>query len=289
MIELEVWDTMTTLMNPAIRTRLSELTIVVLLIAAEVHMRLWGADPSTSSREAARKSAGAIGLQSIERVPMTEIFFLAAKEGGSGSKSGENRDAIVGEGFFQIQMLDGLPAYTRNGNFKVASDGRVVTRDGFQLLGGIPSFPPDATGVIVTAPGLVFIATASGSFAAGRINLVRFANPAALKTIGSDIFQESETSGPPETGNPGENGFGEIGPGFFRLAGSFGFTTQLTKARIWIDVEVSQDAKTWTVLASGVSANGEKLFVRDLRAADFAHRFYRVRWRPFPVPLANGQ
>ena len=219
---------------------------------------------------------------------MAEIFFQA-KEGGSGSKSAENRDAIVGEGFFQIQMPDGGLAYTRNGSFKVASDGRVVTREGFQVLSGMQPIPPNTTGVIVTAPGVVFIATASGSFAAGRINLVRFANPAGLKSIGSDLFLETEASGAPETGNPGVDGIGEPGDGFLRLPGSFGFTTQLGPARSWIDVEVSQDSKTWTVLASGVSSNGEKLFVRDLRAADFAHRFYRVRSRPFPLPPVNSQ
>jgi flagellar hook protein FlgE len=219
---------------------------------------------------------------------MTEIF-LQAKEGGSGIKSAESRDAIVGEGFFQIQMPDGGLAYTRNGSFKLASDGRVVTRDGFQLLGGMPPIPPETTGVVVTAPGVVFVSNGLMDCACGRISLVRFANPAALKLISSDLFIETEASGPPETGNPGENGFGEIGPGFFRLPGSFGFTTQLAPARSWIDVEVSQDAKTWMVLASGVSAGGEKLFVRDLRAADFEHRFYRVRSKPYPLPPANSQ
>ncbi len=279
---------MTRHMNPAIRTRVRELLIVVLLIASEVHLRSWATDPEAPSGDSGKKPAGSVGLQSPERIPMAEIFFQP-KEGGSGSKPAESRDAIVGDGFFMIVMPDGMVAYTRNGDFRLSSDGQVVTRDGFQLSSGMAPILPGTTGVILAAHGEVFITTALGSFASGRLNLVRFANVAGLKPFGSDLFLESVASGPPETGNPGENGFGELGPGFFRLPGSFGFTTQLGPARSWIDVEVSQDAKTWTVLASGVSSIGEKLFVRDIRATDFAHRFYRVRSRPFPLPPANSQ
>lgn len=276
-------------MNPSIRTRPSELLIVFILVASEGHLRSRGAEPGGPAGDNSGKPAGGVGLHSLERVPMAEVFFQAKVDGG-GSKSAESRDAIVGVGFFEIQMPDGVQAFTRNGAFKVASDGLVKTGDGFPLISGIGLIPTGSTGVIVTAFGAVFVTSASGgSFGSSRIFLVRFQNPAGLKPIGSDIFLESEASGPPETGNAGENGFGEIGPGFLRLPGSFGFTTQLGPARSWIDVEISQDAKTWTVLASGLSSNGEKLFVRDIRAADFAHRFYRVRSRPSPIPPVAGQ
>ncbi|MBI2948632.1 MAG: hypothetical protein HYY23_13395 [Verrucomicrobia bacterium] len=256
--------------------------IVATLIAFDAHQRAWGAGPGSSG-----ETVGAAGLQSLERVPMAEIFFQAKQSSGAG-RPGVSPGAIVGEGFFQILMPGGAPAYTRSDNFKLTSDGLIVTRDGLWILGGLPPIPSETTGVIVAASGAILLATPSGSVAAGRITLVRFSNPAGLKPIGSDILLESEASGPPETGNPGENGFGEIGPGFLRLPGSFGFTTQLGAARSWIDVEVSLDARTWTALASVVSSNGERLFVRDLRAADFARRFYRVRSRPFPFP-PSGQ
>lgn len=275
-------------MNPVSPKPWSKWLNVVTLIALEGHLLAWGEDPGSPSGDIARKPSGSVGLQSPERIPMVEIFFQA-KEDASGSKSAESRDAIVGEGFFQIQMPDGVLAYTRNGSFKVASDGRVVTRDGLHVLVNMQPIPPNTTGVIVTAHGEVFVTTTSGSFASGLITLVRFANPAGLKPIGSELFLESEASGSPETGGPGVDGIGVLGDGFLRLPGSFGFTTQLTPTRRWIDVEVSLDAKVWTVLASGVSSSGEKLFVRDIRAADFEFRFYRVRSRPFPLPPANSQ
>ena len=42
--------------------------------------------------------------------------------------------AIAGEGFFRIQMYDGSMAYTRNGNFKIDSNGRLVTSNGYWVI-----------------------------------------------------------------------------------------------------------------------------------------------------------
>ena len=44
---------------------------------------------------------------------------------------------IQGEGFFRITMPDGTTAYTRDGSFKLDSDRRMVTTDGYPLADGI--------------------------------------------------------------------------------------------------------------------------------------------------------
>src|SRR6478752_6511468 len=50
---------------------------------------------------------------------------------GELTQTGERMDvAIQGDGFFEVQMPDGSRAYTRDGAFKTASDGRIVTSDG---------------------------------------------------------------------------------------------------------------------------------------------------------------
>ena len=38
--------------------------------------------------------------------------------------------------------------------------------------------------------------------------MTRFANPSGLKSLGGNLYQETPASGTPETGSPGENGFG---------------------------------------------------------------------------------
>ena len=49
--------------------------------------------------------------------------------------------AINGNGFFMLKLPDGSPAYTRAGNFKLDSTGKVVTNDNAQVLG----YPIDPT------------------------------------------------------------------------------------------------------------------------------------------------
>src|ERR1017187_11010291 len=42
--------------------------------------------------------------------------------------------ALSGKGFFSVAGPNG-PLYTRNGNFRLAADGRLVTADGYPVLG----------------------------------------------------------------------------------------------------------------------------------------------------------
>jgi flagellar basal-body rod protein FlgG len=52
----------------------------------------------------------------------------------------------------------------------------------------------------------------------GQIQTASFINPAGLIAAGSNLFQESGSSGPPVIGNPGENGFGSVESGFLEMA-----------------------------------------------------------------------
>ena len=46
-------------------------------------------------------------------------------------ETGNNLDMVIaGNGFFQVQMPDGTTAYTRNGAWKLDSDGNIVNDDG---------------------------------------------------------------------------------------------------------------------------------------------------------------
>jgi flagellar basal-body rod protein FlgG len=52
----------------------------------------------------------------------------------------------------------------------------------------------------------------------GQISLVRFQNPAGLETIGQNLFKETDASGDPIEGTPGEEGFGQIAQGFIEAS-----------------------------------------------------------------------
>ncbi len=137
---------------------------------------------------------------------------------GQMTQTGERLDlAIEGGGFLEVTKPDGTSAYTRDGALKVSSDGRVTTSDGLPLASGFQTFPINITGVFMASTGEVTVQTPNGdqNF---RIQLTRFANPSGLKSLGGNLYNETEASGNPETGNPGEDGFGAIRQGFLEMS-----------------------------------------------------------------------
>jgi flagellar basal-body rod protein FlgG len=148
------------------------------------------------------------------RVVSTSKIFTQ----GQLNQTGERLDlAINGEGFFEIQRPDGTSAFTRDGGFKVASDGRVTTSDGLPVLSGMQTIPLNTLGVSVAPNGEVTVETADG-FNRFRLQLTRFNNPSGLRSLGGNLFQETPASGNPNTGSPAEAGYGSIVQGFLETS-----------------------------------------------------------------------
>jgi len=122
---------------------------------------------------------------------------------------------IRGQGFFQITRPDGSLAYTRAGAFKLNSTGALVTSDGDTVTPAI-SIPPNAENITIGTDGTVTVKLPGQTTPSnvGQIQTVRFANPAGLRAEGRNLFTETETSGAPQTGTPGQDGFGELTQGF---------------------------------------------------------------------------
>ena len=137
---------------------------------------------------------------------------------GELTQTGERLDvAIQGDGFFEVQMPDGTRAYTRDGALKTASDGRITTSDGLVLQGGFQPIPAGTTSISIAPSGEVTTTTPAGS-QNFRVQLVRFANPAGLDSIGRNLYRETTASGTAELGNPGENGFGDLAQGYLEMS-----------------------------------------------------------------------
>jgi flagellar basal-body rod protein FlgG len=85
----------------------------------------------------------------------------------------------------------------------------VVTNDGLPVLGGFQAVPIDATSVSISPTGQVTIVTPGGT-QNFEIQLTRFNNPAGLQSLGNNLFAETESSGAPNVGNPGTEGFGTL-------------------------------------------------------------------------------
>ncbi|RTZ60686.1 MAG: flagellar basal body rod protein FlgG [Gammaproteobacteria bacterium] len=126
--------------------------------------------------------------------------------------------AIEGDGFFKILLPDGTEAYTRDGNFKLDKDGRIVTAMGYPLSPQI-TIPPNAIQISISPDGkVVAIMDDNTTTELGRITLVKFINPAGLKRIGDNLYIKTDASGDPIEANPGTQGLGILRQGFLEAS-----------------------------------------------------------------------
>jgi flagellar basal-body rod protein FlgG len=134
---------------------------------------------------------------------------------GTLSQTGNDLDlAIGGEGFFKILMPDGTYQYTRDGTFQMDNTGRVVTAAGNPVQPTI-TIPQNSSGLTVNAQGQLSV-TLPGSTTStivGQIGLTRFINKAGLMPVGSNLFQETPSSGAPQDGLAAAEGYGSITQG----------------------------------------------------------------------------
>src|SRR4051812_27232093 len=145
--------------------------------------------------------------------------------------------ALDGEGLFVLQGTSGGRVYTRDGNFKLNSDGELVTAEGDRVLG----FGIDASGQIdrrqlgplsihlgSTVVGANGTAATLRSYSIardgrvvgqysdgvnrtlGQLRLARFANPQGLAAKGGNKFASTAASGLPTESDPGEGGAAEV-------------------------------------------------------------------------------
>ncbi|MDD7091723.1 flagellar basal-body rod protein FlgG [Campylobacter sp.] len=135
-------------------------------------------------------------------------------------ETGNNLDMVIaGNGFFQVQMPDGTTAYTRNGAWKLDSDGNIVNDDGLQLVPNI-TIPADATQIAIGIDGTVSVLQpgAAEMQQVGQIEIVNFINPAGLHSSGDNLFLETGASGAPIIGIAGQDGLGQIKQGFVEMS-----------------------------------------------------------------------
>lgn len=126
--------------------------------------------------------------------------------------------AIQGDGFFQVSMPDGSIAYTRDGSFRLDQNGRLVTLDGYALLPGI-NVPQGANNITIGPDGTISAQVNNQTVPTqlGRLQVVRFLNPAGLTANGQNLYSQNQAAGPPQAGVAGENGFGSIAQGFLEM------------------------------------------------------------------------
>lgn len=123
--------------------------------------------------------------------------------------------AIEGGGLFAVRQPSGELAYTRAGNFRVDSTGRLVTAHGEALEPEIV-VPTDATSVTIQRGGSV-LATVPGRDEPeelGTLELTVFPNAGGLVSLGRNLLGATPAAGQAQRVRPGEQGTGSLAQGF---------------------------------------------------------------------------
>ncbi len=119
--------------------------------------------------------------------------------------------AIEGSGFFQIELPGGDTAYTRAGAFKLDSNGTIVNSSGYTVLPSI-TIPEGANRINISDTGVVSAVLAGENVATelGTMELAIFTNSAGLSSVGDNLLVETNASGTPALGTPGDDGYGQL-------------------------------------------------------------------------------
>ncbi len=111
--------------------------------------------------------------------------------------------AIVGDGFFGVELSDGSTGYTRDGSFAISLEG-----DSPYLVDSTGNYILDSAGARILLEtnddGSVDM-----SQVADILGIYTFPNPFGLKSFGNNIYTENEISGAATGGSAGSGDIGE--------------------------------------------------------------------------------
>jgi flagellar basal-body rod protein FlgF len=101
--------------------------------------------------------------------------------------------ALDGDGFFVVNTPEGK-AYTRQGNFRMDASGKLVTVDGYEVLGGGGAILINGGSVSFDSKGKIFVE----GLETGVIDVVDFPKPYDLKKMGSALFMPNNPASTPQ-------------------------------------------------------------------------------------------
>ncbi len=136
-------------------------------------------------------------------------------QGALSATNGDLDIAIEGSGYLEVTMPSGQPAYTRDGALKRNAEGLIVNSEGYPVSPEIV-IPDDARSITINGDGEVYAYFELGAQAQllGQFTMSGFTNPKGLEAIGSNLFAETEASGPALQSTPGQDGLGTVRQGY---------------------------------------------------------------------------
>jgi flagellar basal-body rod protein FlgF len=113
---------------------------------------------------------------------------------GEVKQTGNELDvAIAGDGWLVVSTPGG-DRYTRNGQLKISADGVLVTNEGYPVQGegGQIAFAAEEKDIVIGKDGTI----SSSAGMKGRLQVVDFTSPQAMKKRGDSLYTSDETPQP---------------------------------------------------------------------------------------------
>ncbi|MCH7727167.1 MAG: flagellar basal-body rod protein FlgG [Planctomycetes bacterium] len=132
---------------------------------------------------------------------------------GAFQQTGRELDvAIEGNGFLQVTDPNGQRLFTRAGNLNINANGELVigsASTGRKLDPPI-RIPNDAVGIEISPRGEIFVRQVGNTqlTSVGILQLATFLNKDGLLKLGENLYGETEASGSPQAGTPGDTALG---------------------------------------------------------------------------------
>jgi len=154
-----------------------------------------GFKKDTISFESVLAASAVQGTDGSEDSPMLVKEMYATDYSSGQVKVTDNTFdiALDGDGFFAINTPQGK-AYTRQGNFKIDANSKLVTADGYEVLGRGAPIVINGGSVSFDEKGKILVE----GLETGAIDVVDFPKPYDLKKIGSALFMPNSTDVTPQ-------------------------------------------------------------------------------------------
>jgi flagellar basal body rod protein FlgG len=133
----------------------------------------------------------------VQRLSMPLAGTSTNHQSGELRSTGDSSDvALSGPGLLEVRLPDGRSAYTRDGGFRLSTQGQLVSRQGLLFMSETGPLQLDSNN-----PGLISISSSGdisqGGVFKGRLRILEFNDPTALGSVSPGLFVASAASGTP--------------------------------------------------------------------------------------------
>jgi flagellar basal-body rod protein FlgF len=124
-----------------------------------------------------------------ESATAPSVLFAPDARPGTLKSTGQSLDvALAGKGYFEV-ITDSGPAYTRQGSFRLDARGRLVTGQGYPVMGIAGEVTLNLTDPVIGANGAISArASSPAAMAAAQLKVVEFDPAARLESLGDGLY-----------------------------------------------------------------------------------------------------